>query len=295
MSSKRSRVSSLSKTRSTLKRVLLWIATVVLLVVFCAGGWVLLANADSRTYLAAQRGDLGTLRVLKSNDPSIDRAVRLTYSCKGWRPLIIAAAQGHADAVKILLEKGANPNVTNEKGRTALMFAAHYGYTNIVDQLLAAGAQPDLVPKDGPKAIVAAGMSGHAAPIISILKGGGTISASDCEPKYRDACVRIGMVLGGVLFHQERAKAINQPICDQGYQRSCAVVRAADCISRYTQSGVAPGIDQIWDLVKSCFPDAVSQCLMKAAENGIKLDHDSIMTCIQIEVPPAHVPETHAR
>lgn len=102
--SKRSKKSTLSKARSTLKRVSLWAATVVLLVVFCAGGWLLLANVDSHTYLAAERGDLSTLRALKSNDSSIDRAVRLIHSCKGWRPLIIAAAQGHADAVKILLE-----------------------------------------------------------------------------------------------------------------------------------------------------------------------------------------------
>lgn len=102
--------------------------------------------------MAACNGDLEALRSLAYRDPSINQSNPSSGSCAGWRPIMIAAAEGKAEAVKILLEKGADPDVTNAKGRTALMFAAHYGYKSIVDNLLNAGAHPDIVPLEGPKA-----------------------------------------------------------------------------------------------------------------------------------------------
>lgn len=194
-------------------------------------------QVSSKTFVAAYKGDVSALRALAPKDSTINQAIPGNSPCSGWRPLIIAAAEGKGDAVKILLDKGADPNVANGKGRTALMFAAHYGYASIVDELLNAGAHPDIVPSDGPKAIVAAGMAGKSAPIVSILRKGGTISGEDCEPNYRDGCVRIGMVMGSVLFDFNRAKEINEPLCTKGHKRSCGVVAASDCILRLTENG----------------------------------------------------------
>jgi uncharacterized protein len=209
-----------------------------------------------KTYVAACNGDLDTLRALAYRDPSIDQANPFAGSCPGWRPIIIAAAEGKGDAVKILLEKGADPNVANAKGRTALMFAARYGYDSIVDDLLNAGAQPDIVPLEGPKAIVAAGMEGNAAPIVKILRKGGLISAKDCEPPYQDGCVRIGMVLGSVMNDLARAKAINEPLCAGGYQRSCAVVAVSDCLLKFSADGKTLPVGLDPDLAKSCATQA---------------------------------------
>ncbi len=219
--------------------------------------------------MAAFQGDVSTLTALPYKDPSIDQALEVTGSCAGWRPIIIAAAEGKADAVKMLLAKGADPNVTNLKGRTALMFAARYGYDTIVDDLLNAGANPNLVPLEGPKAIVAAGMEGHARAILSILKRGGTITARDCEPKNQDGCVRIGMVLGALLFDNERAKEINAPFCDQGYQRSCAIVAAASCLLKFTENGKAPSSDQQSKFIESCLPPEAK----KEAEELLQQHH----------------------
>lgn len=60
--------------------------------------------------------------------------------------LMVASWYGTKDAVRVLLESGANVELKNEYGETALIIAAIYGYDQIVAQLLRRGA--DLNAKD---------------------------------------------------------------------------------------------------------------------------------------------------
>ncbi|MBX3637373.1 MAG: ankyrin repeat domain-containing protein [Rubrivivax sp.] len=92
----------------------------------------------------------------------------------GWTPLMIAAAERHADTVAVLLEAGADPNLRNQLGRSALMFAAGYGQLAIVERLLAARADPNLVPDDGVgvTALMAAAAGGHAQVVQALLRAG---------------------------------------------------------------------------------------------------------------------------
>jgi ankyrin repeat protein len=57
-------------------------------------------------------------------------------------PLIVAAAYGHTEVVKLLLEKGAQVNMGNEGGETALHYAARHGHTKVMRILLEHGADP---------------------------------------------------------------------------------------------------------------------------------------------------------
>jgi ankyrin repeat protein len=60
----------------------------------------------------------------------------------GTTPLMLAAVAGRADAIKLLLDAGADPNVTeNARGETALMFAANYNRVDAIKALLAGGAK----------------------------------------------------------------------------------------------------------------------------------------------------------
>jgi ankyrin repeat protein len=54
-----------------------------------------------------------------------------------------------ADAVRVLLEAGANPNAISSKGDTALHIAAHDGRLGPIRELLAHGASVELRNKDG--------------------------------------------------------------------------------------------------------------------------------------------------
>ena len=42
--------------------------------------------------------------------------------------LMVAAIHGHVEVVKLLIEKGAEINRTNKAGRTALMAASYHGH-----------------------------------------------------------------------------------------------------------------------------------------------------------------------
>ncbi|MDO9551448.1 formyltransferase family protein [Rhodonellum sp.] len=62
----------------------------------------------------------------------------------GWDPLIVAAYHNSFDVLKYLLDNGANPNTTNNKGTSVLMYAMTASVTNndfkSMEYLIASGA-----------------------------------------------------------------------------------------------------------------------------------------------------------
>lgn len=142
---------------------------------------------------AAALGDADRLRAALDAEPDV--IGRHTHD--GWTPLHLAAFFGHADAVRLLLERGADANAlstnplrntplhaalagplgmdglrmlldagtdVNAKqhgGYTALHSAAQHGRMEIIDLLLDRGADPDLAADDGRRAIDFAREKGH--------------------------------------------------------------------------------------------------------------------------------------
>lgn len=98
---------------------------------------------------AAWFGDLNRVRELCDQDPSLaNRAsdVVTYYACSGT-PLRNAAAGGHIEIVRLLLARGADPNLPEEgiapRGH-ALHSAVVRGHIEIVKLLLAHGAHPNV-------------------------------------------------------------------------------------------------------------------------------------------------------
>ena len=54
---------------------------------------------------------------------------------EGWTALSHAAWQGHADAVRLLLLRGADPRLPNNDGQTPRILAMSRGYTDIMQIL----------------------------------------------------------------------------------------------------------------------------------------------------------------
>ncbi len=84
---------------------------------------------------AAQQGKSAALRILLGRGDSTEHVNAL-----GQTPLIVAAANGHADTVSALA--GFLPNVDHQDhhGNTALMYACQLGNAPMVDSLLQMGA-----------------------------------------------------------------------------------------------------------------------------------------------------------
>jgi hypothetical protein len=130
----------------------------------------------SQLYRAADGGDTALLTQLLEIgfDPNTP------LGPPGWTPLLIAAANGHEQAVSKLLEFGADVNALNDRGRSALMFAANYGFEAIAKALLLHGADPNIQPSGWPSwnALMVASAKGHGTIVTLLLDHG-----ADTVPK----------------------------------------------------------------------------------------------------------------
>jgi ankyrin repeat protein len=95
----------------------------------------------------------------------------------GVNALLCAAANGHAEVVRLLLENWAQVDATDAKGRTALIVAAYNGHFNCVQMLIDKGADPLAADEQGVSALHAAVLKGYAD-IAGILL--------DEEPESKD-------------------------------------------------------------------------------------------------------------
>ena len=83
------------------------------------------------------------------------------------RLINLAAAEGHPDVVKILIEHGADIKAASKSGWTALVFASVKNDAKSVQMLLAAGADPNYALPDAVKVLVIAASHRSAAAVCS--------------------------------------------------------------------------------------------------------------------------------
>lgn len=92
----------------------------------------------------------------------------------GMSALHVAAHEGNAEFVELLLSRDANPNVLASLGEPSpLLIAAESGHDEICQQLFEAGAEISYVGHgDLPTALHAAAYNGHASTVSWLLKNG---------------------------------------------------------------------------------------------------------------------------
>ncbi len=89
----------------------------------------------------------------------------------GDTPLILAAVEGHAKTVKMLIENGADLNKKDKDGGTALIYAASYGYIKIVRELIENGADLNIQENvDGDTALILAASNGDKEIVDLLIK-----------------------------------------------------------------------------------------------------------------------------
>jgi ankyrin repeat protein len=110
--------------------------------------------------LAAFLGSGSTVRLLLERGASIDAVARNPMKVQ---PLHAAVAGRNAEGVRLLLDRGADPNARQQAGYTPLMGAAAAGREDLIELLLARGADPSLVGEDGKTVAVVAREHGHPA------------------------------------------------------------------------------------------------------------------------------------
>src|SRR5437870_4606856 len=92
---------------------------------------------------ASVDGDLRRMRALHAAGASVN--ARITCCL----PLFLAASEGKLEAVRYLLDEGADINAREKLGDTALSEATYYGRLDVVKELLFRGADVNAVGKEG--------------------------------------------------------------------------------------------------------------------------------------------------
>ncbi len=139
---------------------------------------------------AAAIGDIDRVRLLLDEDPSLANRVSdyVTYYIGSGAPIKNAAARGHIDIVKLLLERGADPNLPEEgiapRGH-ALHSAVCSGHIEIVRLLLNHGAYPNVDIESSADTLCAA-IARDNKPIIELLCSHGAASAVHLLAYYGD-------------------------------------------------------------------------------------------------------------
>ena len=105
-----------------MKKLLIFIMLVVPALIFAKG----------TLFDAAGNGDISFIKSYKGDINVVDK--------NGATALIFAAANDQTEAVKALIDAGANVNAADSSGRTALMRAASFGNTNEIKLLVDAKA-----------------------------------------------------------------------------------------------------------------------------------------------------------
>jgi ankyrin repeat protein len=134
-----------------------------------AGANTAARDREGKTCLmrAAESGLVGIMRLLLGNKP--DRLDDV--DSEGRTALILAAWEGQAEAVKVLIEAGADPRIRDKKRRTALVAAKTKGHTEVAKILEGQGVVQDF---DHAGLLLAAAL-GDDKRVAELLAGGSAI------------------------------------------------------------------------------------------------------------------------
>src|SRR5688572_15464695 len=149
---------------------------------------------ETPLHLCARTGNPAAVKVLLSHGATLDTI----ENWRGQTPLMWAAAEGHADTMRMLIEAGADVNArssiiawerqrTEEPrdkwmppgGLTPLLFAARDGRVESTKVLLAAGADPNIVDPDRHTALILALMNGHFDVAGALIQAGADVNMQD--------------------------------------------------------------------------------------------------------------------
>jgi hypothetical protein len=118
--------------------------------------------------LAAAGGSGEIVQTLLSAGAEIDAC-----DANGSTPLHTAATTGKYEAVKSLLDAGADPEVReSQQGLKPIHFAAMMGHDAVVSALLEANADKNALDGDGSSALMYAADGGHTAVVGRLLDSG---------------------------------------------------------------------------------------------------------------------------
>ena len=136
---------------------------------------------------AAEAGDLGEIGRLSTRGVSVDS---IDLLANGMFPLLAACGKKQIEAVKLLLEKKADPNQMHRLGLFPLLIASEQGSLEIVDALLQAGAKVNLKGLRGYTPLMMAAIHGNLEVAERLIAKGASLNA---RSKHRSTALMLAI------------------------------------------------------------------------------------------------------
>ena len=130
---------------------------------------------------AALRGDVEGIRSELDAGVDVDlRTLRMEPWVDGATPLMFACYGGHTDAVRYLIESGADVTATDARAGTPLDWALS-GSWNGIQLLIDAGADVDARDQRGWTALMTAAVYGRPSQVAALIEAGADVHAVDSQ------------------------------------------------------------------------------------------------------------------
>ena len=160
--------------RASRLTLITWLAIVPIGVSGCDPG-VSSADINSNFRIAAGLGNKARVQGLIEQGAEVNsRGPGGRDVPSGGTALMLAAARGYIDVVRLLLSHGADPNLADEGGGTALIYTVWKGHTEIVRVLLEHGADPEAATRDGRTALRVARRANRDGLVMLLEEHGAT-------------------------------------------------------------------------------------------------------------------------
>ena len=115
-------------------------------------------------WVAAAKGHFDVVRLLIEQSAEVDGR-----TSNNSTPLRAAAVDGHLDIVRCLVENGADVNARNNFNSTPLMITCHSGHLDVASYLVKHGANINLQDDDGRSCLPYASKRGHVQVVCKLL------------------------------------------------------------------------------------------------------------------------------
>ena len=129
----------------------------------------------------------------------------------GWTALLSSSAQGYPKIIKVLLDAGANPDISNVLGITPLIYGARYGNMEVVKMLIDYGADINLRDTHGDTALMKATEFGNIEVIDILIQAGADITIKNFKKKNAlDLAYELGQGKIAKKLRKADNKRVNQ-------------------------------------------------------------------------------------
>lgn len=167
------------------------------------------ANANGGNYSGHYLGIAATGGRLNAVKALIEAGADTNYaSSGGWTAAMAAADNGHLEVLRYLALKKADLNARTRMGRTLLMRASYHGQTAVVKYLLTKGNKVADVDMNGVTALMLAGQQGHDKTVKVLLDAGADRAAANSAQKTALVLAREAQAANGNYRADEYKRTI---------------------------------------------------------------------------------------